>query len=69
MNQPQNNESHREERSRCYIRVSETQRQAFLRLINNSGRMLIKDAAKIVGIKYSRATYIYRQYRASLVEG
>ena len=52
-----------QESRRCYNRVSQSQKLAFLDLIRNAGpRFRIKQAAERIGIKYPRATAIYRKY-------
>jgi len=46
-----------------YTRVEEAQRDAFLKYLNDNPTATIKQASIIFGIKYPRATAIFRQNR------
>ena len=49
-----------------YTRVSNAQRQNLIQILDSDDTILIKDAAARVGIKYPRATFLYRQHRLSV---
>ena len=48
---------------RCYQRVTADQKKWLFQLLDNNPSMLVLEAAQITGIKYPRATAIYRVHR------
>ena len=49
--------------NRCYTRVTDDQKQELINMLNVNPQMQVKEAARLTGIKYPRATAIYRTYK------
>ena len=50
--------------TRDYIKVSNQQRDIFIQLMQLPDRMTVREAAQRAGMKYARATAVYREMRA-----
>ena len=49
---------------RCYTKVTHQQKEDLIRLLQSNPKMQVLEAAERTGIKYPRATAIYRSFRA-----